>query len=66
VNLTGMGKDEPIYLLCRGGVRSLVALSWMRINGFTNVRNIVGGKNRIEREGIDMCPVEMGRQKINL
>ena len=64
VNKTGMKKDDTIYFLCRGGVRSVVALSWFRIHGFTDGRNIVGGKNMALKQNVAFHPVDMDKQKL--
>lgn len=36
-------RDAPLVLQCQGGSRSAIAASLLRANGFTNVRNLVGG-----------------------
>jgi len=59
-----MKKDDEIYLLCRGGVRSLTALSWMRWLGFTNVRNIVGGVTQCKKDGVSMEKVDIEGQSV--
>lgn len=61
-NWLGMGKGDEIYLLCRGGVRSLTALSWMRWCGFENVRNVVGGVVQCRKEGVGMEEVDVENQ----
>lgn len=66
VNLTGFKKDDPIYFLCKAGVRSVIAMSWFRIHGFTNGRNIHGGNNMVEQQDIPLHPVDLERQMIEL
>lgn len=36
-------KDEEIIVHCRSGARSANAQKYLQANGFTNVRNVVGG-----------------------
>jgi rhodanese-related sulfurtransferase len=36
-------KDEEIIVQCRSGARSGKAQQFMEANGFTNVRNLIGG-----------------------
>jgi len=36
-------KDQPIYVFCRSGNRSLVAAESLAAAGFTDVRNVDGG-----------------------
>jgi rhodanese-related sulfurtransferase len=38
-------KDEEIIVHCRSGARSAAAQAFMIKNGFTNVRNLIGGIN---------------------
>jgi len=37
------GKDEPVYVVCRSGNRSLVAARTLVEAGYTDVRNVEGG-----------------------
>jgi adenylyltransferase/sulfurtransferase len=39
----GLDKSAAYATLCHHGMRSEMAANWLRQNGFTNVRNIVGG-----------------------
>jgi rhodanese-related sulfurtransferase len=36
-------KDQPVYVVCRSGNRSLVAARTLVEAGFTDVRNVEGG-----------------------
>lgn len=36
-------KDEEVIVHCRSGKRSETAQKFMQIQGFTNVRNVIGG-----------------------
>jgi len=66
VNKTGLDKNETIYFLCRGGVRSVVAMSWFRIHGFKDGRNIVGGKNLALKQNVPLHQVDLDRQTIKI
>ena len=39
----GIGKDDPIFVICRSGARSAVAARKLIEAGYTNVWNIVEG-----------------------
>jgi hydroxyacylglutathione hydrolase len=41
--LPALDKDAPIAVHCKSGYRSMIAASWLRRAGFTNVTNLVGG-----------------------
>jgi adenylyltransferase/sulfurtransferase len=36
-------RDQPVYVLCHGGVRSGQVVDFLRGQGYTNVRNVRGG-----------------------
>jgi rhodanese-related sulfurtransferase len=38
-------KNEEVVLYCRSGNRSMQACMYLEMNGFTNVKNLVGGMN---------------------
>lgn len=40
---SGLPKDEPVYVICRSGNRSLVAAEALVDAGFEDVRNVDGG-----------------------
>lgn len=42
--------DDNMYVHCGSGYRSVIACSWLKKEGFHNLRNIVGGWNAIVRE----------------
>ena len=42
-SLTSVRRDEPLYLLCRSGQRSLRACALLRKQGFITVFNVAGG-----------------------
>jgi len=39
----GIPKDAEIIIHCRSGARSNAAVQMMRSEGYTNVRNVIGG-----------------------
>ncbi|MEL7544121.1 MAG: rhodanese-like domain-containing protein [Pseudomonadota bacterium] len=39
----GLGKETPLFFLCRSGVRSLAAANAMAAEGFTNCHNVADG-----------------------
>lgn len=48
-------KDEPVYIVCRSGNRSLVAAETLVAAGYRDVRNVQGGMIAWESEGL---PIE--------
>jgi adenylyltransferase/sulfurtransferase len=38
-----LNPDQPYYLLCKVGVRSMRALEFLREQGFKNLKNVAGG-----------------------
>ncbi len=45
IDLTQFPKDQPIYLICRAGRRSMVAAKELAECGFQELINIKGGMN---------------------
>lgn len=43
-------EDKNLYVHCAGGYRSATACSLMKRQGFTNLRNVLGGWNKIKAE----------------
>ncbi|EWT01734.1 sulfurtransferase [Intrasporangium oryzae NRRL B-24470] len=43
VAAAGVGKDAPVYLLCRSGVRSVAAAETLTRAGWTQARNVLEG-----------------------
>ena len=39
-------KDKDVVVYCHHGVRSLLAIGWLRLQGFTKLRNLTGGIDR--------------------
>ena len=44
-NLTALPRDQPILVLCHGGMRSMRVTQSLRANGFDQVTNVAGGIN---------------------
>lgn len=48
-------KDGPVYLYCRSGRRSRIALEYLKTKGYDNCFNVTGGilawQNEIDPEG---------------
>ncbi len=42
-NLGALPRDQPIFVLCHHGGRSLRVTQFLRANGFSQVTNIAGG-----------------------
>ncbi|RIV27742.1 MBL fold metallo-hydrolase [Fibrisoma montanum] len=49
--MAGLNRNEPIYLHCAGGYRSMVASSILKARGFEKVINIEGGIAAIRKTG---------------
>jgi rhodanese-related sulfurtransferase len=47
VNFSDLDEQQNIYVHCQGGYRSIIASSLLKRQGFHNIRNIVGGYNKI-------------------
>ena len=50
-NLENLDKNKAFAIHCAGGYRSVIAASILLNNGFTNITNIEGGINAIQKEG---------------
>jgi rhodanese-related sulfurtransferase len=55
--------NEPLYLICRSGGRSLQACEWFHKAGYTNVVNVEGGTLACQTVGL---PLTQGKQAISL
>src|SRR6476659_957038 len=47
INFSDFEEDQNIYVHCQGGYRSVIASSLLKRQGIHNIRNIVGGYNKI-------------------
>ena len=45
-------RNEPVYVHCAGGYRSMVANSILKARGFDNVVNIEGGMTAIKKTSV--------------
>jgi hydroxyacylglutathione hydrolase len=50
LNIASFEEDQNIYVHCQGGYRSMIATSLLKREGIHNLRNIVGGYNKIKEE----------------
>jgi hydroxyacylglutathione hydrolase len=48
--LANLEEDQNIYVHCQGGYRSVIAASIMKKQGIHNLRNVLGGWNKIKEE----------------
>ena len=53
-NLDMIEKNEPVFLICRSGVRSLAAAKILVDNGFPQAISVSGGTNEWKEEGLPM------------
>jgi hydroxyacylglutathione hydrolase len=51
-NMSSVSKDEPVYVHCAGGYRSVIAASMMKAKGFNNVINVYGGWGKIKNTDV--------------
>ncbi len=49
-SMADLEEDQNLYVHCAGGYRSVIAASLMKRQGIHNLRNIVGGWNKIKEE----------------
>ncbi|MFT3884969.1 MAG: MBL fold metallo-hydrolase [Flavobacteriales bacterium] len=59
-HLSAFSKDEPNYIHCAGGYRSMVAASLLKARGYHNVIDVAGGFNAIKHTNVpvtdEVCP----------
>lgn len=59
-DLTKLDKDKTYHVHCAGGYRSVIAISLLMQNGYTNLIDIAGGYGAIKKTGITrtdyVCP----------
>lgn len=48
-NINSLSKQEPIYIHCGGGYRSMIAASMLKARGFDEVINIDGGYEELQK-----------------
>ena len=49
-----LDKNQTYYVHCAGGYRSMIAASLLKEKGFPNVKNVLGGFNKIKESGIEL------------
>jgi hydroxyacylglutathione hydrolase len=49
-SMANLEDDQNIYVHCQGGYRSVIAVSLLKRQGIHNVRNVIGGFNKIKEE----------------
>lgn len=49
-SMANLEEDQNIYVHCQGGYRSVIASSLLKRQGIHNIRNIVGGWNKIKEQ----------------
>jgi hydroxyacylglutathione hydrolase len=55
--LDHIDRNEPLLIYCASGYRSVVASSFLKTKGFTNIVNAHGGWNKVKSLGV---PIETG------
>jgi glyoxylase-like metal-dependent hydrolase (beta-lactamase superfamily II)/rhodanese-related sulfurtransferase len=63
LNMSVLEEESNIYVHCQGGYRSMIATSFLKRQGYHNLRNIIGGWNKIREE--KKIPVEKERSVLN-
>jgi hydroxyacylglutathione hydrolase len=62
-HLARISKDEPNYIHCAGGYRSMVAASLLKARGYHNVIDVAGGFNAIKKTDVKVtdyvCPTTL-------
>jgi len=58
-SMANLTENQNIYVHCAGGYRSVIAASLLKRQGFHNLRNILGGWNKIE----ELQKVEIVKEK---
>lgn len=53
-HLTGIPRDEPVYVHCAGGYRSMVASSILKARGFDTIVNVEGGLAAIRQTNVPL------------
>lgn len=50
-NYASLDKNKEYLIHCAGGYRSMIAVSYLKAQGFTNVKNVWGGYGKIKERG---------------
>jgi hydroxyacylglutathione hydrolase len=62
VNIASIEDDQNVYIHCGSGYRSVIAASLLKRQGIHNLRNVLGGWDKIK----DEKKIEKEREKTNL
>jgi hydroxyacylglutathione hydrolase len=54
VSMAALGENDNLYIHCGGGYRSVIASSLMKRQGFHNLRNVVGGMEKIKGTSVPL------------
>ena len=58
-SMANIGEEDNVYVHCQGGYRSMIATSLLKRQGIHNLRNVVGGWNKIK----ELEKVEIVKEK---
>jgi rhodanese-related sulfurtransferase len=66
-HLSELNKDEPYYVHCAGGYRSMIFNSILRARGYTNLIDVQGGFKSIKENGTIpvtdyVCPTTLNKK----
>ncbi|CAN5636983.1 MBL fold metallo-hydrolase [soil metagenome] len=50
-NMSAISKEEPVYIHCQGGYRSMIYISILRARGYSNLIDVKGGFKAIQDSG---------------
>lgn len=63
-SMANLEEHQNIYVHCAGGYRSVIAASLIKRQGIHNLRNVLGGWNKIKEQG-DKIPTEISAEVLN-
>lgn len=63
-SMANLEEHHNIYVHCAGGYRSVIAASLIKRQGIHNLRNVMGGWNKIKEQG-DKIPTETSAEVVN-
>lgn len=63
-SMANLEEHQNIYVHCAGGYRSVIAASLIKRQGIHNLRNVLGGWNKIKEQG-DKIPTETSAEVLN-
>ena len=55
LNMSAIEEDQNVYVHCAGGYRSVIAASLLKRNGIHNLRNVLGGWEKIREQKIEVA-----------